>query len=75
MLFSVKIVPGSKKNIVTSLTPTRLEVRVKEEAKDNRANEQAILLIADHFKVVSSKVRIVRGHHRPQKIVLIDEEV
>lgn len=73
MFFSVKIIPESKRNCVTTLTPTRLKVEVKEEAKNNQANKRAVLVIAEHFKVLSSKVRIVRGHHKPAKIVSIDE--
>ena len=74
MLFSVKITPKSKKNSVTVVSRARLRLEVKEEAKDNKANNQAVLLTLKHFKVASSSVKIIRGHHRPQKIVSVDNE-
>ncbi len=74
MLFSAKIIPEAKRNLVTALSPTRLKVEVKEEARGNLANIQAIALLADHFNLPKGKVKIIRGHHKPQKIVSINKE-
>lgn len=72
MLFSVKIKPEGKRDFVTQVGDARLSVEVKTKAKDNQANERMIELIAKHFSLSVKQVKLVRGHHRPQKIVNVD---
>lgn len=47
-------------------------VSVKEKAERNMANTRVIELVAEHFKVPKSKVRIVNGHHHPSKLLVVD---
>ena len=49
-----------------------LTVYVKAPAIEGRANAAAIKLLAKHFKVVSSKVKLVRGATSKYKIFEID---
>ena len=49
-----------------------LTVYVKAPAIEGRANAAAIKLLAKHFKVASSKVKLVRGATSKYKIFEID---
>ena len=49
-----------------------LTVYAKAPAIEGRANAAAIKLLAKHFKVVSSKVKLVRGATSKYKIFEID---
>ena len=68
----VKVIAGMKKEIFKKKSEDHFEVSVKEKAKRNMANTRVIELMAEHFKVPKSKVRIVNGHHHPSKLLIID---
>lgn len=69
MLIHVKIIPDSKEDKIIQKDDTKFVVHVREPAEDNRANKRLIEIIADKFKVIKSKVRIITGHHQPSKIL------
>ncbi|OGI57397.1 hypothetical protein A3B85_00010 [Candidatus Nomurabacteria bacterium RIFCSPHIGHO2_02_FULL_37_13] len=48
------------------------EISVREKAERNMANNRVLELVARHFQVPKSKVRIVNGHHSPSKLLIID---
>ncbi len=73
MLIHVKIKPDSKEDKIVQKNDTSFIVQVKEPAEDNRANKRMIELVADKFKIIKSKVKIVTGHHHPSKILEIIE--
>ena len=73
MLIHVKIKPDSKEDKIVQKNETSFIVHVKEPAEENRANKKMVELMAEKFKVVKSKVRIVTGHHQPSKILDILE--
>ena len=50
---------------------TTFMVSVREPAKENRANERVRQLLAEALMVPVSAVRIVSGHHRPNKRVSV----
>jgi len=49
------------------------EISVKEKAERNMANARVLELVALHFKIPISKVRIVNGHRHPSKLLVIEE--
>ena len=49
------------------------EVFVREPPVDNRANKRVCILVARHFKVPISAVRIVSGHHARGKIFSVQQ--
>lgn len=73
MLIHVKIEPESKEDSVTEKNKTSYTVKVREEAKENRANNKMLILLAEHFKIEKNKIRIITGHHSPSKIIEILE--
>lgn len=73
MKISVHLKPNShhREEVVKNNDDT-LTVYVKAPAIEGRANAAAIKLLAKHFKVVSSKVKLVRGATSKYKIFEID---
>ena len=73
MKISVHLKPNShhREEVVKNNDDT-LTVYVKAPAIEGRANAAAIKLLAKHFKVASSKVKLVRGATSKYKIFEID---
>jgi uncharacterized protein (TIGR00251 family) len=62
MLVQVRVKPGSRKGpLVTVADDGSLELFVRAPAVDGKANKAAIALLAAHFDVPPSAVRLVGG--------------
>ncbi|MEK7471086.1 MAG: DUF167 family protein [Patescibacteria group bacterium] len=68
----VKVTAGVKKESFRQKSKDHFEISVKEKAERNMANIRVIELLAGHFKVSKSKVRIVNGHHHPSKLLVVE---
>ncbi len=62
---------GAKKESI-ELDGDRFFIAVREPAERNMANARVRELVALHFKVPASKVRILNGHHSPSKLLAVD---
>ena len=76
----VKVTAGAKKEFFKprqeagqASSKDHFEISVKERAEMNRANTRVLELVAEHFKVPVSKVRITNGHRHPSKLLIIEE--
>ena len=49
-------------------------VKVKEPATDGKANQAVIKLLAEHFSVSKSQVRILSGFKSRNKVIEVVEE-
>ena len=73
MKISVHIKPNSRhREEVVKNDDDTLTVYVKAPAIEGRANAAAIKLLAKHFKIAPSKVKLVRGAASKYKIFEID---
>ena len=73
MKVSVRIKPNSRhREEVVPNDDGSLTIYTKSPAIEGRANAAAIKLLAKHFKVASSKVKLVRGATSKYKIFEID---
>ena len=73
MKISVHIKPNSRhREEVVKNDDDTLTVYVKAPAIEGQANAAAIKLLAKHFKVAPSKVKLVRGATSKYKIFEID---
>lgn len=73
MKISVHIKPNSRhREEVVKNDDDTLTVYIKAPAIEGRANAAAIKLLAKHFKVASSNVKLVRGATSKYKIFEID---
>ncbi len=68
----IKVTASAKKESFHKKSVDHFEVSVKEKAEHNMANTRVLELVAEHFKVLVSKVRIVNGHRHPSKLLVID---
>lgn len=63
---------GAKKETFVQKNKDHFEASVKQKAERNMANTRVIELVAEHFKVLKNKVRIVNGHRHPSKLLVVD---
>lgn len=70
----VKVIADAKKEVVESLGDDSYSISVKEKAERNEANVRVRELIANEYRVLPHKVRILTGHHSPSKICTVDIE-
>lgn len=68
MKIQVKVKPNSRTEDV-SLEGDSFIVRVKEPPKEGKANQAVIRLLAEHFGVPKSQVRILVGFTSRNKVV------
>ena len=73
MEYRVKVTVGVKKEGVDFLRDGRLAIAVAAPRKDNKANERARELLAEHLNVPLEKVKLVRGHTQPTKVMHVAE--
>ncbi len=66
----VKVIPNAKKNRVVE-SEGMFKVYVNAPAVEGKANKALIELLAEHFNVRKSAVRIVRGEKAREKVVEI----
>ncbi|MFZ4695150.1 MAG: DUF167 domain-containing protein [Verrucomicrobiia bacterium] len=69
--FQVRVIPRASKSEILEMAPGVLKARLTAPPVDGAANEALIRLIADHFGVRRSQVRIVTGHSARTKLVEI----
>jgi len=72
MYIHVKVKAGARKESFSQKSEDHYEISVKEKAERNQANARVIELVAEHFKIPISKVRITNGHRHPSKLILVD---
>ncbi|MFQ5661628.1 MAG: DUF167 domain-containing protein [Candidatus Paceibacteria bacterium] len=73
MYIKVKVTPDAKKEKLEQKQEDLFELSVREKAKQNMANERVRELIARHFGIIKTDVRIISGHRSPSKIISIDK--
>jgi uncharacterized protein (TIGR00251 family) len=72
MKISIMVKPNSRKEEVVAAAEGEYIVRVSAPPVEGKANERVVELLATHFGVSKSRVRIVRGSSGRRKIVEID---
>jgi hypothetical protein len=73
MKIIVKVKAGAKENMVEKIGDNEFIVKVKEPAKENKANFAVIEAISDYFNVSFSAIRIISGKTSKQKVFEIIE--
>jgi uncharacterized protein (TIGR00251 family) len=73
MKIQVKVKPNSKTQEV-SHEGNSFAVKVKEPAREGRANQAVIELLAEHFGVLKSQVSIVSGLKSRRKVIEVADK-
>lgn len=67
----IKVFPRAKKSSVEKRGENVYYIYTKSAREENRANHEALQLLAKERGVEEKKLRIVSGHHRRSKIIEI----
>ncbi len=67
----VNLTPGSKKRKIEKSSDNCYDVFIKSLPQNNMANEELIFMLAKHFEISVSCVKIVSGHKKRKKQVVI----
>jgi uncharacterized protein len=71
MKIKVRVTPRSSQNKIVQAGDI-YKIYVHESATDGKANKAVIAIIADHFKIKKSMVRIIQGSTNRNKLILIE---
>ncbi len=71
MKIQVKVKPNSRTEEVSQEGDSFI-VKVKEPPKEGKANQAVIKLLAEHFGVSQSQVRILSGFRSRNKVITIE---
>jgi uncharacterized protein len=72
MRIEVKVIPGSRKNLLTEEGEGRFKAHLTAPPVDGRANEALIELLSEHFGVRKSSVEIIKGLKTRRKTISIN---
>lgn len=72
MIYTVKVKPHSKKGPLVLVDGENITVYLREKPVDDEANRALIALLAQHFHVPKTTIRIKSGLRGRQKYVEID---
>ncbi len=67
MLIKVRVLPETKKQLVTEVNDNTFVVHVQAKKEGGLANKEMLKLLADHFG--TKHITITGGHQRQHKIV------
>jgi uncharacterized protein (TIGR00251 family) len=73
MKIQVKVKPSSRTEEVSQEGDSFI-IKVKEPPREGRANQTVIKLLAEHFGVPRSRVRILSGFRSRNKVIEVAEE-
>lgn len=73
MRLMIKVIPRSSRAQIEVISAGELKVKVNSPPAKGRANRELIGLLAKHFGVSKSRIRIVRGESSRNKVIEITE--
>jgi hypothetical protein len=73
MKIQVKVKPNSRTEELSREGDSFI-VKVKEPPKEGKANQAVIKLLAEHFSIPQSQVRILSGFRSRSKVIEVAEE-
>ena len=69
MQINVRVTPNAKVPAVIKVDELNYRVKVNAQAIEGKANERLVEILAEHFKVKKSCVRIIKGQNGRNKII------
>ncbi len=74
MNINVRVTPNSKTPSIIRIDDSNYTAKVNAPASEGRANERLVEMLAEHFNVSKSSIRILKGARGRNKTVLISEK-
>jgi hypothetical protein len=72
ILVEVKVHPRARSQGVQKIGDKEYRVRVLSPPSDGKANKEVVLVLASHFRLPSSRVKIIRGQKSRNKLVALE---
>jgi uncharacterized protein len=72
MKILVRVKPAAKNNKIEKISENEYSISTKAPAKNGKANEAIIRLLAAYFNISSSRICILVGHNIKNKIIEIN---
>ena len=69
MEINVIVIPNSKAAMVVKVDNRNYRVKVNAPPKEGRANVRLVEILAEHFGVPKSSVRVLKGYGSRNKVV------
>lgn len=69
IIFNIKALPNSNKNIIAEIIGDKLKVKIKAPAVENAANKEFVKFFSKEFKIPKSSIEFVGGMNSKQKRV------
>jgi len=73
MYIKVRVKAGEKKEKIDKKAENTFNISVKEKAENNQANRRICEIISSLYNVQLKEVKIVSGHHKGSKLLLIND--
>ena len=68
MLIKVKVFPNSKREEIIKKSENSFEVKIKEKPEKGKANREVVRILGFYFKIPESRIRLIRGFKKRNKI-------
>jgi uncharacterized protein (TIGR00251 family) len=72
LTIAVTVKPNAKQIGVKKLADAEYRVSVTAPPEGGKANQAVLELLADHFGVAKSAIKILRGHRTRRKLIRVD---
>ena len=72
MKVNIRVIPKSSQRMVQSELDGSLKVKLTAAPEKGKANKQLVEVLAEHYQVSKSKIRILKGTASKNKIVDVD---
>jgi uncharacterized protein YggU (UPF0235/DUF167 family) len=73
MYIKVRVKAGERKEKIDKKALNTFNISVKEKAENNQANRRICEIVSSVYGVQLKEVRIVSGHHKSSKLLLIND--
>lgn len=68
MLIKIKVFPCSKKQGIIKKSQNSFEIKIKERPIHGNANKAVIKSLMDYFQISESKIKLIKGFKKRNKI-------
>ena len=73
MYIKVRVKAGETKEKIDKKSENTFNISVKEKAENNQANRKICEIVSSLYGVQLKEVKIVSGHHKSSKLLLIND--
>ena len=70
-IFNIRVIPRAKQNSITVDADGTIRVHTTTAPTDGRANDAVVRMLAKHFDIPRSSIRIIRGETSHNKVIEI----